>query len=445
MRNNIKYILTLALVSVLSSCGIYSKFSSPEISDTSLAGESLTLREESISPLPSWRDYFDDQKLISLIELALENNNDLKITGLNITQAQRGLQSARLAYVPSFYFAGEASVTKLGDYTTKSYTLPIVASWEVDIFGKTRNSKMQAKAALEQTKIYESSVQSQLIAAVATNYYALILADNQLKVTNQSLKITESSLETIKALKEVGAQNQAAVEQYQANLQSLKIAIESIQQSIELTSNNLNLLLSRSPQTIDRSDVIQSSNLTLDGSLSLSSLSSRPDVLYAEAVLCQSFYGVNYARSALYPSLNITGLVGFSAEELLLSAIASLTQPIFMANANRNALNNAKDQYEQNLLSFNQSLINAGKEVNDAIISRESAQRKTTLSESQTAHLSNAVEITQQLMDAGQANYLEVLIAQNTYLSANLELESIKYNEAMAAISLYMALGGGVY
>lgn len=445
MKNNIKYIMALTLACVLSSCGVYSKFSSPEITDTSLAGEEITLREESLDSLPSWRDYFEDAKLIKLIEIALENNNNLKIAGLNISQAERGLQSARLAYIPSIYFAGEVEATRLGSYTTKTYTLPIVASWEVDLFGGIRNNKMIAESALEQTKIYNSSVQSQLVAAVATNYYALILADNQLKVAYESLDIMNQSLETIKALKEIGAQNQAAVEQSEANLQALKITIENLKQNVDLTSNNLNLLLSRTPQNIDRSSEIINSKLELDGSLSLTALSSRPDVLYAEAVLCQSFYGVNYAHSALYPKINITGIIGFSAKELLLSAIGSLTQPIFMANANRNALENAKDTYEQNLLAFNQSLINAGKEVNDAIINRDAAIRKTSLSEKQTAHLNKAVSITQELMDAGKSNYLEVLTAQNTYLSSSLELESIKYNEAISSISLYMALGGGVY
>ncbi|MFI3293419.1 MAG: TolC family protein [Rikenellaceae bacterium] len=444
MQRKIKYITALICLCALSSCGIYTKFNAPEVDDRSLVGEDITLREEALMPLPSWRDYFTDAKLVTLIEEALANNSDLQVAELNVSQAERGLRTARLAYVPSLAFSGEGSVTKYAGITTRSYTLPIVASWEVDLFGRLRNAKRQASAVVEQMQIYQSAVQSQLIAGVATNYYALILADNQLKDATKSLDVMRQSLETIKALKEIGAQNQAAVEQYEANVKAMEITIESLNQSVALTSNNLNLLINRSPQSVERNDEITRSEVDLGESLSLVALSSRPDVKYAEAELCQSFYGVNYARSSLYPSINITGIVGYSLSEVLLQAIGTITQPIFMAGANRAALGNAKDQYEQSLLAFNYALINGGKEVNDAMVNLSTAERKRTLSQAQTEHLGRAVEITNDLMEAGQANYLEVLVAQNSYLSSSLELQSVKYNEAIAQISLYIALGGGV-
>ncbi len=444
MQRKIKYIAAIVCLLALSSCGIYAKFQAPEVDDTSLVGEEITLREESLTQLPAWRDYFTDAPLVTLIEEALTNNTDLRTAELNVSQAQRGLRTAKLAYLPSLMFSGEGSVTKYAGVTTNSYTLPLVASWEVDLFGRLRNTKRQAAAVVEQTKIYQSAVQSQLIAGVATNYYALILADNQLTVALESLEVMRSSLETIKALKEIGAQNQAAVEQYEANVKSVEITIESLRQSVELTSNNLNLLLSRSPRSVERSSEITLSDIEIEESLSLVALSSRPDVKYAEAELCQSFYGVNYARSSLYPSINITGIVGYSLGEILLQAIGTVTQPIFMAGANRAALGNAKDQYEQSLLAFNYTLINSGKEVNDAMVNLSAAERKTTLTLAQTDHLKRAVEVTSDLMEAGQANYLEVLVAQNSYLSASLELQTIRYNEAVAQISLYNALGGGV-
>ncbi len=444
MRNSVKYILSLAMLLSLSSCGIYSKFKAPEVSDTSIAGEGITLREEPLKSLPSWRAYFADAQLQALIEEALANNADLKIAQLNVSQAKRGLTSARLAMVPSLALSAEGGSTRIGSITTNSYKAAATASWEIDLFGRLRNNKMQMAAVLEQTKLYESSIQSQLIAAIATNYYALILADRQVSVARESLSIMEQSVETIKALKEVGSQNEAAVEQSEANLQALKLTLESLEQSIKLTSNNLNLLLNRPAQPIKRSSDILNSNVELESSLSLVALSSRPDVMCAEAVLCQSFYGVNYARSALYPRIGISGSVGVTAGELLLSALGSITQPIFMANANRAALNNAKDKYEQDLLSFNLSLISAGKEVNDAMVNLSSAECKRDMSQKQTEHLERAVEITQSLMEAGRANYLEVLTAQNTYLSSSLELQKLKYEEAIANVSLYKALGGGV-
>lgn len=444
MKSTVKYISLLILLLSINGCGVYSKFTAPKVSDTSLVGEGFALREEPIDSLALWRDYFTDPILMKLIDESLINNVDLKIAELNISQANRALTTAKLAYIPSLSFAGEGTVTKYGSVTTRSYTLPLTASWEIDLFGRLRNSKQQAAAVVEQTKLYKNSVQSQLIATIATNYYALILADNQLKVAEQNLEVIQNSLETIKALKSIGSQNQAAVEQYEANVNNVEITIEALRQSVQLTSNNLNLLLSRSPQRVERGDEIIIPDIDLNSSLSLSTLSSRPDVLYAEALLCQSFYGVNYARSSLYPSIKITGVAGFSLGEMLLSAIGSVTQPIFMANANRAALQNAKDQYEQNLLAFHQTLITAGKEVNDAMVNIETSQRTNSLLCSQLSHLNQAVDITSKLMVAGKANYLEVLIAQNSYLSTSIEAQTSKYNQAVAQISLYISLGGGV-
>ncbi len=444
MQRVTKYIVAVALCCALSSCGIYSKFDAPKVTDESLAGEQITLREEALDSLPSWREYFTDPALVQLIEEALDNNANLNIAQLNISQAQRALTTARLAYLPSFVLSGEESVTKIGSMTTDSYKIPLTATWEFDLFGRLRNSKRQASAVLEQTKLTKSSIQSQLIAAVATNYYALILADNHLKVATQSLEVMKESLEAIKALKEIGAQNQAAVEQYEANLKGVEITMENLQRSVEITSNNLNLLLTRSPQSISHSGEIISSDLNLEGSLSLSALSSRPDVRLAEAMLCQSFYGVSYARSSLYPSIKISGSAIYSAGDMIYSALASITQPLFMANSNRAALQNAKDKYEQGLLSFNNTLVTAGKEVNDAIVGLGAVERKRELLEAKIDHLEKAVTITEELMSAGKANYLEVLLAQNSYLATSLDRQTAIYDEAVARITLYKALGGGM-
>ncbi len=439
----IKYLPILTLLILLSSCGLYSQFNAPEISDTNLMGEGFTLREEPIDSIKSWKELFTDPKLVELINQALSNNSDLKIAQLNITQANRSLSTARLAYIPSVAFAGEGSVTQFGSVTTRSYTLPLTASWEVDLFGRLTNKKHQNEAVVKQTKIYKNALQSQLIAAVATNYYALILADNQLAVAKQNLETVKQSLKTIEALKKIGAQNQASVEQYKANVKAVEITVEALSQSVQLTSNNLNLLLSRSPEKIERASEINIANINLENSIALTTLSSRPDVLLSEAVLCQSFYGVNYARSSLYPSIKITGVAGYSLGEMLLSAIGSVTQPIFMANANRAALENAKEQYEQNLLSFHQTLVTAGKEANDALMSIKTAEQTHSLLQERVSHLERAVEITSKLMNAGKANYLEVLVAQNSYLAASIELQTAKYNQAVSQITLYTVLGGG--
>ncbi len=442
MYNRIKILVTFALLTALSSCGIYTKFDSPSIENQNLVSEELPLREESLTELPEWRDYFSDSQLQSLIDIALESNSDLRIASLNISQAERGLKTARLAMLPTISFSAQGTVSSA---TSSSYALPLTASWELDVFGRQRNASRQADAVIEQTKEYERLVTTQLIEAVALNYYALILADNQLDITRKSLSLMAESLATIEALMEVGTQTRAAVEQARASYASIELAIESLKQNVLLTENNLNLLLNRSAQPIERAATITPSRVNIEESLSLVALSSRPDVRYAEAVLAQSFYGVNYARSSLYPSISIGGSLTYSAGELISAALASITQPIFMAGSNLANLANAKDIYEQQLIAFEKSLLNAGKEVNDAMVNISAAERKSEISAEQVASLKSAVESTQALMDGGVVTYLEVITAQSSYLSAQTDEATILYDEAVAQISLYKALGGMSY
>ncbi len=436
------------------SCGIYTKYKSPEVDVTQVAAQGFEMADSAAIEVPSWQAFFEDAQLRSLIEQALAANSDLATARLNISQAERGLTTARLAFLPQLSLGAEGSLSSFdGSTPIKSYSVPVSASWEIDIFGRLRNSKEQARTAVEQSYEYAQMVQTQLVSAVASSYYGLILADQQLEITRQSKDILAQSVESIKALMEVGMQNRAAVEQAEASYKELEMALIDIEKSITLLEANLALLLNLTPREFARAQSIEMGDGSqLEGSISLAALSARPDVRYAEMMLAQSFYGVNYARSALYPSIRLGGSAGWTNNAgvivnpgaMLLSAIGSLTQPIFMAGVNRANLANAKDRYEQQVIAFEKSLLVAGKEVNDALVEREAAAAKCTLSAEQVARLDSAVQTTRALMTSGRSNYLEVLSAQSSYLSARLNQASISYEDAIAQINLYRALGGGV-
>ncbi|MFR9602611.1 MAG: efflux transporter outer membrane subunit [Rikenellaceae bacterium] len=457
MKRLSKYIVIAAVAIGLSSCGVYRTFQTPEVEATNvtsvdhISGIQMLLPDTSLVVVPSWGEYFTDPQLREYIAQALESNSDLQIARLNIDQAQRGLKSARLAYLPTIAFTPEGTISGIaGGTSVKTYTLPITAGWELDLFGRNYNKKHQALSVVEQTREAVRLAQTQLVAAVATNYYALILADEQLRVANKSLAIINETLEVQKSLKEVGMQTQLSVEQTAASLKSFELTIKDLEKSVLLIENNLCLLLNMSPTKLLRAESI-SYAAPLTEAISLSALSSRPDVRYAEAQLAQSFYGESYARSSLYPSISLGGSVGWTnyysvildPAEFVLSALASLTQPIFAANVNRANLANAMDIYEQNLIAFQKSLLSAGKEVNDALIEIENSSAKELLSQEQIARLEAAVSISKDLMTTGKINYLEVLVAQNSYLTAQLDGAAIRYANAVAQINLYKSLGGG--
>ncbi len=446
-----KYIYILAAAVTLSSCGIYSKFSTPEVTAKNLAGEGVELPDSALVAIPSWEEYFTDVQLREYITIALESNSDLQITQLNVSQAERGVRTSRLAYLPTIAFSPEGSISGLaGGSSIKSYNIPITVGWELDLFGRKYNTKHQALSMLAQSREQERLVKTQLVAGVATSYYALILADEQLRISNRSLAILRETLSAQESLKEVGMQTQLSIEQTKASLKSFELTIKDIEKNISLLENNLCLLLNTTPHKLARAESF-SYSAPIEGAISLSALSNRPDVRYAEMLLAQSFYGENYARSSMYPSISLGGSVGWTnyfgvildPAKFLLSAIGSLTQPIFAGGVNRANLQNAKDRYEQQLITFEKSLLTAGKEVNDALIEIQNAKEKESLSASQIESLQSAVEISRELMNSGKSNYLEVLVAQNSYLSAQLSGAAINYASAIAQINLYKALGGG--
>ncbi len=451
-KNSMKIIIAVASVFFLASCGIYTKYSKPNLEIENLAGSTMSLPDSAAVPVPSIDDFFTDAMLKSLIDKALEANSDLKIAELNISQAERILTTSRLAFLPSLTLAPNASAGRVGGTSSQiNYSIPLQANWELDIFGKLRNSKEQAKSALYQSQDYAQMIRTQLVSGVASAYYSLVLLDTQLKISKESEKIAAQTLESMIALKEVGLQTEAAVLSASASLKGIQLSIKDIEKSVNDAESGLCLLLNMPPQKIERSEIL-SLDSDLEKSISLAVLSNRPDVRAAEMSLSQSFYGVNYARSALYPSISLTGSAGWAnntggvilnPSDFVFSILGSLTQPLFMAGANKANLDIAKYQYEQQLISFEKALLIAGKEVNDALVEREVAMEKSVISSNQVDELYKAVEVTKLLMENGKANYLEVLNAQNYYLNSQINEVINIYNYSIGGINLYKAIGGG--
>ena len=444
MRN--KIIMATATL-LLSSCGIYSDFSTPKIEIENLAGKEVELPDSSAVAIPSWEATFTDPYLQELINRALITNSDMVISQLNINNAETMLTTSRLSYLPSFMLTPEGIMN--GGGGGNSYSLPLKMSWEVDIFGKKRNSKEQAKVALEQSKEYKQMVRTQLISTLASSYYTLVMLDEQLSITNESAATLLETVNVLESLKEAGQQSDAAVRQASANYQSVLISAEQLEHHITLLENTISMILSEAPQSIERSQIDKITFAEgLHNSVSLAALSNRPDVRHSEMQLSQSFYGINYARASLYPTITLGGSAGWigsggNPATFVFSALGSLTQPLFMAGANRANLKIAKSKYEHSLILFTDALLLAGSEVNGALLDRETALVKQKLRVKQMEDLFSAVETTQELMNSGQVSYLEVLTAQNSLLMSRISHSADWFAYAQGDINLYKSLGGG--
>lgn len=448
-----KKILILCAAVAFTSCGIYKPYTRPEVTTDGLYGDAETADTTTIGNV-AWQDMFTDPQLQALVEQALANNTDLQSAHWRVKEAEATLKSARLAYLPSFNFAPQGAISSFDNQnTTKTYNIPVMASWEVDIFNRLTNSKRKAKALYAQSQEYEQAVKTQLIAGVANLYYTLLMLDSQYEITEQTAERWSEGVRMMQAMKEAGMTTEAGVAQYEATYMSIEASLRDLKYQIREVENGFCSLLAIGPQTIERGKLDEQQvpdELTVG--IPLQMLTNRPDVRSAEYALMQAYYATSEARSALYPSITLSGTLGWTNSagsmvinpgKLLLNAAASLVQPIFNAGANRARVKIAKAQQEETKLSFQQTLLNAGAEVNNSLAQVQTARNKFEYREKQVTALERAVESTELLMRHGSTTYLEVLTAQQTLLSARLSQVSDRFDEIQGVVNLYQALGGG--
>lgn len=456
MQKKANYILmSIAAVLLFSGCGIYNKYRLPEVKTDNLFGE-MPVETDTCSSIADlkWHELFTDTLLQKLITRALESNTDLNVARLKVQEAQASLTAAKLAYLPSVQLNPEGSLSKVKDgQTSKTYTLGASASWEIDLLGKLTNAKRSELAVLEQSQAYQQAVQTQLIATVAESYYTLLMLDEQINITTETIENWKEYIHSLRVLMKSGQADRAAVSQAEASRLGAEASLLDLKQQVVEMENSLCSLLAWQPAHIERSSLdCQVFPQELSVGVPLELLSRRPDVMQAEAELKQAFYGVNQARSDFYPSITLSGSAGWTNNAgatitnpgtWLLQAVGSLVQPIFNRGKNIANLKISKAQREEALLQFQQSLLDAGGEVNNALNQWQNARKKVVLDGQQVEYLSVAVHDTRLLMEHGTTNYLEVLTAQQSLLSSRLTLVSDRNSEIQSVISLYHALGGG--
>ena len=439
-----KIVLILSLVAVLTSCSIYKKYSRPEnISTDNLYGNAEKADTTTMADI-SWREFFTDPHLQAYIEQGLKNNIDMKLAAERISQAELSLQAAKLAFIPSFSFQPQIS-SKTGE--NFAYALPIKASWEIDILARNINAKRRAEATLQYNRLYRRSVQTALVAAIANNYYTMLMIDMQIRISRATSASWRDNVRTMKAMKEAGMTNEASISRTEANSCSIDASMHDLEYSLVKAQNAFALLLGVTPQDFPRGElngVDFKQELFIGVPMQL--LSRRPDVQQAEYELQLAYYNTNIAHANLYPSLTITGDIGFDGKPFAFafSFLGKLVQPIFNAGANRANYKIAQSQQREALLNFEHKLLEAGSEVNTALAQCRAARSKTSLRIRQIETLERSVYSTRQLMSHSEATYLEVLTAQQALLSARLQQVADRFEGIQGVINLYRALGGGV-
>lgn len=457
----ISILTMISAAALMSSCGIYNKYERPEVNTTGIvrdvvsATDTLAVSDTtSFGNLP-WRSVFTDPQLQTLIQQGLEHNTDLLNAALNVKMVEAQLTAAKLAFVPSFTFSPQGTISSWdGNKSTKTYSLPVQASWSLDLFGNLLNQKRSAQMALLATKDYQLVVKTNLISNIANMYYTLLMLDEQLIIVNDMAELTKETWDMMNIQKDLGTVRETGVQSAESNYYSVLAQAEDLKRQIRETENSLSLLLGQPAQTIARGKLADQSLPTkFSTGIALQMLSNRPDVHYAEMSLAQCFYDVQTARSRFYPSITISGSGAFTNSagggivnpgKWLLSAVGSLVQPIFMNGQLVAGLKVAKAEEEQAYNTWQNAILSAGSEVSNALVLYNSSDAKSKLEAKQVESLEKNVKYTQELFhQAKGTTYLEIITAQQSLLNAQLAKVQDDFYKMQAVVNLYYALGGG--
>ncbi|MFY0712280.1 efflux transporter outer membrane subunit [Seonamhaeicola sp. NFXS20] len=455
--------LVLMLALTLQSCFVAKNYTRPELEETEHLYRTDNLPQDSVSLADvSWKDMFKDQYLAEYIEEGLQNNLDIRVAIQQIAAAEAYMKQGKAGYFPTLslgpnYTHYEYSEnSQFGSIFTEGldvYDITANLSWEADIWGKIRSNKRAGEATYLQTVAAHKAVKTELISAIASTYYQLLALDEQLEITEKTIATRDSSVYTIKALKDAGNVTQVAVDQYIAQYNNAKALKVDLEAAIFRTENTLNLLLGRPAEPIERSRLTEQqldADITLGVPATL--LRNRPDVIASEYGLINAFELTNVAKSNFYPSLTLTASGGlqsleldelFSANSLFATVIGGLTQPVFNQRKIRTQHEVAKAQQEQALLNFKKTLLTAGNEVSNALYDYNAETEKFEYRKNEVEALRAAEANSEELLKNGLANYLDLLTARESVLSAELNVIDNKLQQLLSVVNLYEALGGG--
>lgn len=456
---------SVAILAAVSSCMARKEYERPKnvVDEKLFRTDMLPSDSVSIANI-SWKEIFTDPILQGHISKALENNLDIRIALQSITSAEAYLKQSKAAYEPTltvgpgYTFQTQSLNTQTGRlFGDRRYInqLDITASlgWEADIWGKLKAQEKAQLATYLGTVAAHKAVKSDLIASVASSYYQLLTYDSQKKIITETIAVREKNLETTRALKISGTVTEVAVQQSEALVFNAKSLLIDIDTQIQLLENTMSLLMGEPSHAIERS-TLETQKIPIDLKLGYPAqlLANRPDVMRAEYNLMNAFELTNAAKAQFYPTLKITGSGGiqsldidhlFSVNSLFASVVGGLAQPILNKRAIRTNYDVSLANQETAYLNFRKTVLTAGKEVSDAIRVFSVQDSFIELKEKELEAYKKSVDYSQELVNYGMANYLEVLNASVNSLNAELNISNAEYSKMKAAVDLYQALGGG--
>jgi len=468
-----RYLIPLGLTLALASCKI------PEITqiaeNKSVPASYGIDADTTNTSTGDWHSFFTDKNLVSLIDTALKNNQELKITLQEIEIAKNDIQVRKGDLLPTVGLKAGAGLEKVGRYTSQGagdastevapgkefpdpladFTIGAYANWEVDIWKKLRSAKKAALTRYLSTIEGRNFVLTNLIAEVANSYYELQALDNQLVIVKENIGLQKNAMEIVKVQKEAARATELGVQKFQAEvLKSQSLEFE-IMQKIKETENRINFLLGRYPQEIVRetSDFLGMNPAVVHTGIPSQLLANRPDIKQAELDLAAAKLDVKVARAEFYPSFDISAGVGFQAfktsylfrtpESLLYSLAGDLVAPLINRNAIKAEFKSANARQLQAIYNYERTILNAYLEVSTGLSGISNLEKSYDLKAKQVEALNKSIAVSNDLFKSARADYFEVLMTQRDALEAKLELIETKRDQLNAVTTIYRNIGGG--
>ncbi|MGC4038519.1 MAG: TolC family protein [Chitinophagaceae bacterium] len=458
-----------ALVTVIySACTVSKDLPAPVDSVPAAYRDAVPADTAGIAAI-QWKSFFHNEGLQRLIDSALRHNYDLQAAAKSIEAASLMVKQSRLGYLPVATAQAAATINRpsdnslnglslnqfLGKSYVEDYTLTVTLGWEADFWGKVKLQKAKARAAFLLQEESGKAIGTELVAAIATGYYNLLMLDAQLAIARKNLALNDSTLQLMQLQYQSGEISALAVQQ--AGSQRLVAAglIPRLEEAITLQENALTILAGIAPGPIQRSGDIREKVFAGIPSAGIPSalLDNRPDVKIRELELRIANASTGLAKTAMYPSLTITaggGINAFKASNwftvpasLFAMGTGGITQPLFQHNQLKTIYKVSALDRERTVIRFRQTVLKAIGEVSDALARTGKLEEQRSAADARVQLLEQATGNANLLFKNGLANYLEVITAESNALQGELELAVIRKEQSSNMIELYRALGGG--
>lgn len=484
MHNKLNPLILLAALLILGSCKMQQETLKTDIVLPSKFEGQASLNAidtvKKTGEVPAqWRQFFTDPVLITLIDSALVNNQDMQIAFQKVQRARAGVQYTRGIRLPELGLNLGTGVRRFGDYTidgvgnydtqfstnlNNKQQLPnpvpdfyagLYSTWEIDLWGKLKAKKRAALNRFLEEEQGKNLVLTSLISEVSQHYYNLILLDRKREIIAENIGLQENALEVVELHKDIGKTNQLAIELISAEVLDAETLLIEVEQEILEEENTLNFLLGRYPQPVQRSDFDSTQVFTnvTEAGIPSDLLENRPDILAAGYNLRANNANVKAAKAAFYPTLTLNANLGYqsfraaflfeSPASIAYNVFGGLVTPLLNRRALKADLMAGKASQQEAYLNYEKTILQAFTEVYQLLKLGDNFQNRKGVKQEQVALLKQSVETSRTLFKSGRAGYLEMLTSQENYLRSQMELLEIYRLKNQNSVYLYKALGGG--